>query len=152
MKKLLILPMLLALTACNKYSSEAELKCDLDYDYKTYMEEGITNRSKEKIPVIVNIKTYSDYADVIIDNQTETFIQIKNEEYEPGFYTMEYKGVLPGTTKEAILNLALDSKNNNIIQYDISFVKYNSAVGYYCEPTKPEYKGTQWIANVPFRK
>lgn len=92
------------------------------------------------------------FSDVIIDNQTETFIQIKNEEYEPGFYTMEYKGVLPGTTKEAILNLALDSKNNNIIQYDISFVKYNSAVGYYCEPTKPEYKGTQWIAKVPFRK
>ena len=32
------------------------------------------------------------------------------------------------------------------------FVKYNPAVGYYCEPTKPEYKGTQWSAKVPFRK
>jgi hypothetical protein len=32
------------------------------------------------------------------------------------------------------------------------FVKYNPAVGYYCESTKPEYKGTQWSAKVPFRK
>ncbi|MBR6009938.1 MAG: hypothetical protein IKP35_00770 [Alphaproteobacteria bacterium] len=152
MKKLLILPMLLALAACNRPSSEAELKCDIDYDYKTYMEEGMTNSSKNKIPVIVNVKTYSDKAEVSIDKQTEIFTQIKNEEYEPGYYLLEYKGILPGTTKEAKLSMALDSKKHMIVQYDISFEKYNSGVGYYCEPVKQEYKGKEWSANVPFRK
>ena len=148
MKKLLVLLMVLVLTACNRTSSEAELKCELDHDYKTYIEEGVTNYSKEKIPVIIDVKTHADNAEVTIDNQTEIFAQIKNEEYEPGYYAMEYKGILPGTTKEVVLILALDSKNHKVVQYNIAF----AGVGYFCEPTKPEYKGTQWSANVPFRK
>ena len=152
MKGLFILPILIALTACDRPSSDAELKCELDYDYKTYMEEGVTNSSKNKIPVIVNVKTYSDKAEVSIDEQIEVFTQIKNEEYEPGYYTMDYKGILPGTKKEAILSLALESQNHRIVQYNIAFEKHNPGVGYYCEPVKQEYKDKEWSANVPFRK
>lgn len=152
MKKLFVLPMLMALTACDRPSSDAELNCKLDYDYKTYMEEGFTDYSKNKIPVILNVKTYSDKAEVSIEGQTEIFAQIKNEEYEPGYYTMDYKGILPGTKKEAILSLTLESKNHRVVQYDITFEKYNPGVGYHCEPVKREYKDKEWGANVPFRK
>ena len=141
MKNLLLLPILLTLVACNRPSSETELLCKTANARNTEPAESFT----------LAIKTYADKAILSIDGKSETLVEIKSDEYEPGYLDMQYEGVLPGTTKEIVLSLALDMKNNVIVQYDI-FPTTPADVGYYCTPVNPEHKGSEWSANVPFKK
>jgi hypothetical protein len=141
MKKIFLLPILLTLTACNRPSSETELLCKTAEVYNPEKIESFT----------AHVKTYADRAILSIDGKSETLVEIKSDEYEPGYLDIRYEGTLPGTTKEIVLSLALDMKNNVIVQYDI-FPATPADVGYYCIPTAPEHQGTEWSANVPFKK
>lgn len=160
MKKALILLPVIALTACDKPTSTADLTCDLDknwqrdnVEYAVDAEGHFTNTHDTKIDV--RVVTYEDYADVTVDKITTKFEKVQEEKNrgEFGHVALTYKGNFPGSERTALLSVYGDITNKQILQYDVIFLGKKAGkhtVAHSCYPVKEEYKGKSWSSAVPF--
>lgn len=160
MKKTLLLLPVLALAACDKPTSTADLTCDLDknwqrdnVEYAIDAEGHFTDTHDTKIDV--RVVTYEDYADVTVDKITTKFEKVQEEKDrgEFGHVALTYKGNFPGSERTALLSVYGDITNKQILQYDVIFLGKKAGkhtVAHSCYPVKEEYKGKSWSSAVPF--
>lgn len=162
MKKALLLLPILALSACDRPTSTAELTCDMDKYWKQvnalYLPQYSDNEH-QSAKVDVTVTTYDNYATVTFDDITTTFEKVKQEKYygDFGHIYITYKGHFPGSERTALLGVLGDITNKKILQYNINFVgekeeihgrEYN--INHSCLPVRAEHKGKEWSAAVPF--
>lgn len=166
MKKnfLLLLPVM-ALAACDKPTSTAELKCTVDkywqrsnalYLNDSYYKYGENNDTEIDVKVI----TYDDYADITVGGITRKFERVveSKDRGEFGYVSIMYKGNFPGSERTALLYIYGDITNKQILQYTLEFIGQKTkneqgrefSVGHSCYPTKESFKGETWSAAVPF--
>ena len=160
MKKILLLLPVLALTACDKPTSNADLTCDLDKNWQRDNVEYTTDADGHFIDAHntkkdVSVVTYEDYADITVDGITRRFERVveRKDRGEFGYVNITYKGNFPGSERTALLSVYGDITNKQILQYDVIFLgkkagKYT--VQHSCIPVKEEYKGEYWQSKVPF--
>lgn len=149
MKKFLLLLPVLALTACDKPTSTADLKCRVDkywqrsnalYLNNNYYEYGKNDNAEINAKVI----TYADYADITVDGITRRFERVveQKDRGEFGYVSITYKGNFPGSERTALLSIYADITNKQILDYSLSFIGQKTkneqgiefSVGHSCVP------------------
>lgn len=129
MKKSLLLLPILALTACDKPTSNATLTCKFDSNWKIANVLYVGDIPKNSdgmwdIEVKTKITTYENYAKITVDNITTTFEKVREEKQfgEFGYVDITYRGNFPGSEREALLNVYGDITNKQISEYAITFI------------------------------
>ncbi len=157
MKKFLLLLPVLALTACDKPTSTADLTCNLDKNWQSdNIEYTIYKKDPYGTEIDVRVVTYEDYADVTVDKITTKFEKVREEKHrgdEFGYVTLTYKGNFPGSERTALLNVYGDIANKQILKYYFIFLGKtvgNHTVYNSCHPVKEEYCDEFWHCAVPF--
>jgi len=153
----------IALAACDKPTSTAELTCNFDKYWQNgnsiYLQNSYGDFNLHDTAVDVKVVTYDNYAKVTADNITTIFEKVAESRYkgEFGRIGIEYKGNFPGSSRTAILSLYADITDKKILQYDVVFIGQKEmhdgkefSVGHSCYPTKENFKGETWSAAVPF--
>lgn len=149
MKKTLLLLPVIALAACDKPTSNADLKCTVDkywqrsnalYLNDSYYKYGENNDVKIDVKVI----TYDDYADITVDGITRKFERVveRKDRGEFGYVSITYKGNFPGSERTALLDIYGDITNKQILQYTLNFIGQKTkneqgrefSVGHSCYP------------------
>lgn len=163
MKSIALLLLVLALAACDKPTSTAELSCDMDKHWQRvnalYLAGSYPDNEQRGTEVNVTVTTYDNYATVTYDNITTNFERVAEERYwgEFGNVSITYKGNFPGSERTALLNVDGDIANKKIRQYGITFIgekeaykEHEYGISRSCIPIKEEYKGNGYSAAVPF--
>ena len=156
MKKFLLLLPVLALAACDKPTSTADLTCNLDKNWqRDNIEYTIYTKDPYGTEIDVRVVTYEDYADVTVDKITTKFEKVREEKHrgEFGYVTLTYKGNFPGSERTALLSVYGDIANKQILKYYFIFLGKtvgNLTVKHSCHPVKEEYCDEFWNCAVPF--
>lgn len=148
----------MALAACDRPTSNADLSCGLDKYWQINKYEFITDADgyfTHETEVDIKVITYDNYAKVTVDNITTTFEKVQEEKQrgEFGKIALTYKGNFPGSERTALLNVWGDIAEEQILQYNIVFPNMKAgeySVAHSCYPVKEEYRGGSWSAAVPF--
>lgn len=164
-KFLWLLPVL-ALTACDKPTSDADLTCMVDKYWQRsnalYLNNNYYEYNKDggDTEIGVRVVTYDNYAIVTVDGITTKFEKVveNKESDEFGQVRLTYKGNFPGSERTALLDVHGDITNRQILQYSLSFVGQKTkneagrefSVSHSCNPVKEEYRGKIWSSAVPF--
>lgn len=165
MKKALLLVPVLALAACDKPTSTADLTCTVDkywqisnalYLNDSYYEYGKDNEAKVDVKVV----TYDDYAYVTADGITRKFERVseRKDRGEFGYVGIIYKGNFPGSERTALLDIYANITTKQILQYTLTFIGQKTkneqgrefSVGHSCYPVKENDKGDSWSSKVAF--
>lgn len=162
MKKLLFLLPIILLAACDKKTSDAELHCLVSSGLEKNSEATLSEQDIDKTTdLFLNLKTFDDYAVVTVNGESINFVK-KSEERFSGIFGdvyITYKGILPGTNRNATISIFADISNRVIKQYDLSFDDENfisektgdvMSIGYSCYPVNEEYVDESHSVNVPF--
>ena len=161
MKPVLLLLPVLALAACDKPTSTADLTCHVD-KYWGSATDRIVDSETPYTDINVNIKTFDNYARVTANNITTTFEKVAEYRFSRNDAFLKhimYKGNFPSSERTAFIDIYADIANKQILQYDLTFIGQKSvdkngknwSLVHYCTPVKPEYKGKSWDASVPFK-
>ena len=160
MKKTLLLLPVIALAACDKPTSTADLTCDLDKNWQRDNVEYAIDADGHFIDthntkIDVRVVTYEDYANVTVDKITTRFEKVQEEKNDGEFgrVALTYKGNFPGSERTALLSVYGDITNKQILQYDVIFLGRKAGkhtLAHSCYPVKEEYKGKSWSCAVPF--
>ena len=160
MKKTLPILTVLALTACDKPTTSIELECSIFKDWQNPVSLSRSNEDrKDEVPVLVDVKTYQDYAVLVVNGKESTFYKSKEEKImgEFGHISIEYQGVFPDTDRTATFSLYGDIGNKTILQFDMYFDheyvihdEKKFKAGIFCEPTNKKYIGNYWSTNIPW--
>lgn len=160
MKKIFLILPVLALTACDRPTTSVELECRLTKDWQNPVSLLRTNEDyKDMTPVLVDVKTYQNHAILVVNGKESTLFKI-NERRDMGEFGRvhtEYQGIFPDTNRLATFSFYGDIASKTILQFDLGFdgeyVSHDGKTlsrGYSCTPTKKEYVGNNWSANVPW--
>lgn len=164
MKKILLL-IPLALAACDRPTSTADLTCSVDKYWQRSNVLYLNNNyydpaGKDNANIDVKVITYDDYAKVTADGITRTFERVieRKDNGEFGNVDITYKGNFPGSERTALLSIYGDITNKQILQYSLSFIGQKTkndagrefSMSHSCHPNKKEFKGKSWGAAVPF--
>ncbi len=160
MKKAFLLLPVLALTACDRPTASIELKCNMSKDWQKPVSMLRTHEDyADQVPVQVDVKTYHDHAVLVVNGKESTFYKSQEVKSmgEFGRVSVDYKGIFPDTDRLATFSLYGDIGSKTILQFNLSFdeeytlskgKRFN--MGLFCAPTKKEYVGNSWSANVPW--
>lgn len=128
MKKILLLLPVLALAACDKPTSSADLVCRFDPEWKRDNTEYFQDAAGKYVDaydtkVNVTVATYDKYAKVTVDNITTTFEKVKESKDRGDFgdIWLIYKGNFPGSERTALLRVHGDITEKQIFLYDFVF-------------------------------
>ena len=128
MKKILFLLPILALTACDKPTSTANLTCEFDWNWQNnntiYLDTTPQGNHDIKITnANVKVVTFDTYAKVTANDITTIFEKVKEIKFEHEFGTINivYQGNFPDSSRTALLTVQANIVDKTISSYDIEF-------------------------------
>ena len=165
MRKILLLLSIVSLAACDKPTSDVKLSCEVDNMWRSVNVLSFKDRyfdydANKNEKVIVDAKTYDDYALFSVDNITTKFEKVdERKDYgEFGRVSITYKGNFPGSERTALFQIYADITDKKILQYDLSFIGQKSlrsdgresSLSWNCLPVDKKYVGGGWNTQIPF--
>lgn len=162
MKYMFLLLPVLALAACDKPTSTADLKCTVDKYWQRsnvlYLNDNYYKFGENDTKIDVNVVTYDDYADITVGGITRKFEKVieRKDNGEFGYVSIIYKGNFPGSERTALLDIYGDITKKQILRYELSFIGQKTrsdqgrefGVGHECSLVQENDKGESW--KVPF--